>query len=361
MRINLSAGPVVLPEPVKARIASEWRNWKSFGCSAAEVSHRHPQYIALVEHTTASLRSLLNIPDDYHVLYMTGGGRAQYSAVPLNLLQDNSGIGAYLTTGHWSKLAKKMAAQFSQPVEMLPNETLPLLNLPALDDLPVPSSAAYLHYVSNETVDGVQLLKPPSAKVPLLADMSSDFLTRPIDVSAHGLIYACAQKNAGIAGVTIVIVHRDLVGHARGSTPPVLDYVSYVGNHSMPNTPPTFPIYVASCMFDWLLEAGGVEAAQDWANERARLLYQCIDQSALFENTLAQSVRSNINIVFDLTQPQLQEHFLKEAESAGIFGLKGHVARGGVRASLYNAIPIEWVKGLCTFMEHFDKAHAETS
>lgn len=359
--INLSAGPSALPQAVREQVAAEWADWHGLGASVAELSHRHPKIVALFKETADMLRSLLGIPENYHVLFMPGGARGQNSAVPLNLLSKLDGRAAFLRTGYWSALSMEMAGQYAQCIDMCSEHRYPFTTIPDLDILEAPKDVEYSHVCSNETVDGVQLQSFDADCLQagdLVADMSSDFLTRAVDVSKFGIIYACAQKNAGIAGVTLVIVRQDLVEQPLDIAPPIMRYDRFVGNESMPNTPPVFSVYVTQCVLAWLIKQGGVAQAQQWAEQKSTLLYRCIDALPNFVNAVDPAVRSQVNIPFTLVNASLTQTFLEEAYThAGIIGLKGHARRGGLRASLYNAVRVEDVQVLCDFMYDFARRY----
>jgi phosphoserine aminotransferase len=353
---NFSAGPAVLPAEVLERIRDDLPDWHA-GMSVMEVSHRSPEFTAVAEQAEQDLRDLLSIPNDYAVLFMQGGATLQFAMVPLNL----AGAGDrtdYVNTGHWSAKAigeAKRLADVNVAADAAASH---------YGDIPDPATwrhsadAAYLHYTPNETIGGVEFhFVPEAGEVPLVADMSSTILSRPIDVSRFGVIYAGAQKNIGPAGITVVIVRKDLLGRVRDAVPTLLQYSTYAESGSMSNTPPTFAWYVAGLVFADLKAKGGV-AAMGAVNERkARKLYAAIDASPFYSNPVRQDCRSWMNVPFVLQDAALDARFLSEAEAAGLVNLRGHRAVGGMRASIYNAMPEAGVDALIDFMRDFERTH----
>ncbi|NMP31397.1 3-phosphoserine/phosphohydroxythreonine transaminase [Thalassotalea sp. M1531] len=355
---NFCAGPAMLPSIVMEKAQSELINWQDLGCSVMELSHRSKAYMAVAEKAEADLRMLMDIPENYHVLFMHGGGRGQFSAVPLNLLPTDAKAD-YIVTGSWSSAAAKEAANYGNinvidAVQDIDN----IKSIKSPTDWALSADAQYVHYCPNETVDGIEIFEIPETNgVPLIADMSSTILSREIDVSKFGLIYAGAQKNIGPSGLTIVIVRDNLIGNARKETPSVFNYQLAANNGSMYNTPPTFAWYLAGLVFEWLKDIGGVEGISRVNIEKANMLYQCIDQSGFYKNNIDKSNRSLMNIPFWLNDESLNSSFLAEAEQSGLLALKGHRSVGGMRASIYNAMPIEGVAALVNFMNVFAERH----
>jgi phosphoserine aminotransferase len=353
---NFSAGPSALPLPVLEQARDELLDWQG-GMSVMEVSHRSRAFMAVAERAEADLRELLGVPSSYRVLFMQGGAAAQFSAVPLNLALAGA-TAAYVNTGHWSERAIVEARHFVR-VEVVADESASgYTTVPeAASILPMPG-AAYLHYTPNETIGGVEFPYVPDAgAVPLVADMSSTILSRPIDVSRFGLIYAGAQKNIGPSGITVVIVRDDLLGRAREATPLVFDYRKVADAGSMQNTPPTFGWYFAGLVFQWLKREGGMVEMERRNRAKAEMLYGAIDASAFYSNPVAKNCRSWMNVPFRLAKPELDKAFLAEAEAAGLSALAGHRAVGGMRASIYNAMPLAGVAALVTFMREFEQRY----
>lgn len=356
---NFSAGPAMLPKDVLVKAQQELLNWQGLGTSVMEVSHRGKPFIELAEHAQATFRSLLSIPDNYHVLFMHGGGRGQFSAVPLNLTKNNQCYADFLLSGTWSKGAVEEAAKYLNPRIVANTEQVDgILSLPSQESWNLNPDASYFHYCSNETVDGFEINHVPDVNgKPIVVDMSSNILSKPIDVSQFGVIYAGAQKNMGPAGLTMVIVRDDLIGQSRMETPSVLNYEAAVKHDSMYNTPSTFAWYIAALVFDWVKEQGGVDAMAEKNSAKAQLLYQAIDDNGFYVNKVAPEFRSRMNVPFQLIDPSLDSLFLQEAEKEGLQALKGHRIVGGMRASIYNAMPIEGVQALVDFMHDFVKRH----
>jgi phosphoserine aminotransferase len=353
---NFCAGPAMLPTPVMAKAQQEFLNWQGTGSSVMELSHRSGIYIAMAEKAEADLRELMSIPDNYKVLFCHGGGRGQFSAVPLNLLPAGKSAD-YIISGSWSKAAAAEAKNFGDiNVIDINKDSDGNASLQSSTDWPLNKEAAYVHYCPNETVNGIEINNIPETNgVPLVADMSSTILSHEVDVSKFGLIYAGAQKNIGPSGLTIVIVREDLLGHAHKATPCIMNYKTAADSDSMYNTPPTYAWYLAGLVFQWLKESGGVKEIAKVNQAKAELLYQAIDQSELYLNHIETQYRSKMNIPFWLKDESLNEKFLKESEAAGLTALKGHRIVGGMRASIYNAMPIEGVKALVGFMQEFEK------
>ncbi|MCC6485154.1 MAG: 3-phosphoserine/phosphohydroxythreonine transaminase [Armatimonadetes bacterium] len=351
---NFSAGPAVLPEPVLKQAAEEMLSWHGSGMSVMEMSHRGKEFIAIAAEAEADLRELLGIPETHKVLFLQGGATVQFAAVPMNLLRGKTRAD-YINTGQWSKKAISEAKKYCDVNVAATAEDRNFTYVPDRSVWSLSSEAAYVHYTSNETIGGVEFhAVPDTGGVPLACDMSSDFLSRPLDVSKFGVIYAGAQKNVGPAGLTIVIVREDLLGDPLPSTPTLLDYKIQADNDSMYNTPPTFAIYVAGLVFKWVKEQGGLSGVEQKNIAKASLLYDFIDSSGLYQSPVAPADRSRMNIPFTLRKEGLDDQFLKEAREHGMVQLKGHRSVGGMRASIYNAMPIEGVQALCGFMKEFE-------
>jgi phosphoserine aminotransferase len=359
MRVfNFSAGPAALPLEVLEQVRDELLDWHGSGSSVIEVSHRGKAFMAVAREAEASLRELLAIPSSYKVLFLQGGAAAQFAAIPLNLAGADSTVD-YLNTGAWSKKAITEAKRLTGRVNIATDESASrYTTVPAPEALNLTRGAAYVHYTANETIGGVEFpYIPDSGGVPLVSDMSSTILSRPLEVQRFGLIYAGAQKNVGPAGLTIVIVHEGLIGHARPGTPAVWDYDAVAAEGSMLNTPPTFSWYVAGLVFAWLKRQGGLEAMAARNRAKAQLLYRAIDESDLYSNPVAPACRSWMNVPFTLADPALDAAFLGEAKAQGFAHLEGHRSVGGMRASLYNAMPLAGVEGLVAFMKEFERRH----
>ncbi len=354
---NFSAGPSMLPLPVVERIRADLPEWDGTGMSVMEMSHRGEAFVSIAERAEANLRTLLGVPDDYHVLFVQGGAQLQFSAVPLNLIGDGAGAD-YVDTGAWSAKAIAEARRHCEVNVVASSEATGYDRVPARARWSVDPRAAYLHYTPNETIGGVEFhFVPESGAVPLVADMSSTILSRPVPVKRFGLIYAGAQKNAGIAGLTIVVVRKDLAGRAMPSTPSMLDYAVQAKADSMANTAPTFAWYVAGLVFEWLIEAGGLEAMAGRNRRKAETLYSLVDTSNFYANPVQPDSRSWMNVPFTLADPELDAEFLERARAAGLTDLKGHRSVGGMRASIYNAMPQSSVDTLADFMREFERTH----
>jgi phosphoserine aminotransferase len=358
MRIfNFSPGPAVLPLEVLEQAQGELLDWHQSGMSVMEISHRSVAFEQVAAEAEADLRELLSIPCNYKVLFLQGGASAQFSLVPLNLASAQSTVD-YVNTGHWSHKAIAEAGHYCK-VHVAGDAGGDYTRVPPQSELRFSAGAAYAHYTPNETISGVEFgYVPESRSVPLVADMSSSILSRPIDVSKFGLIYAGAQKNIGPSGLVVVIVRDDLIGHARTETPLVFDYRAVADASSMLNTPPTFAWYMAGLVFKWLKKAGGLAAVGERNRVKAQILYAAIDASPLYQNPIARDARSWMNVTFTLNKPELDTAFLSQAADAGLHGLKGHRVLGGMRASLYNAMPLAGVEALIAFMREFERRHA---
>ena len=354
---NFSAGPAVLPEPVLERAGQEMLDWHGSGMSVMEMSHRGKEFIAIHAQAEADVRELLRVPKNYKVLFLQGGAAAQFAMVPLNLLRGRSSAD-YVNTGQWSTKAIGEARKYCNVNVAASAEAENFTHVPQQTEWKLDPRAAYVHITSNETIGGVEFhWIPETGDVPLVTDASSHILSRPIEVSRYGLIYAGAQKNIGPAGLTLVIVRDDLIGQSAPSTPSVFDYKIQAENDSMYNTPPTFAIYIAGLVFEWLKKLGGLEKMERTNIEKANLIYDYLDQTEFYRSPVAKSDRSRMNVPFTLRSEALDSVFLKEAESRGLTQLKGHRSVGGMRASIYNAMPLEGVQALVEFMREFERKH----
>ena len=351
---NFSAGPSVLPESVLQQAATEMTNYRGCGMSVMEMSHRSAVFQEIIDQAEQSLRQLLNIPENYRVLFLQGGASTQFSAIPLNLFGKKAKAN-YIDTGSWSKKAAAEARRYGEVGVVASSADQGYVCLPDLSEISYDSDAAYVHITSNNTIFGTAWRQfPHTADIPLVVDMSSDFLSRPTDVKQFGLIYAGAQKNAGPAGVTLVIIREDLIGHALPITPNMLNYKTAMDAGSMYNTPPCYAIYIMGLVFEWLIEQGGLEEIERRNRAKAELLYTYLDSSKMFRATVSEPYRSLMNIPFLTDDDNLNKAFISLSEEAGMANLKGHRSVGGMRASLYNAMPLEGVEALVTFMEDFE-------
>src|SRR5215470_17765743 len=356
MRVfNFSAGPAVLPEEVLSQAREEMLDWHGSGMSVMEMSHRGKEFTAIAQSAHADLRELLNIPANYKVLFLQGGAATQFAAVPMNLLRGRNKAD-YIHTGEWAKKAIGEAKKYCAVNLAASSEDRGFTYAPTRAAWRLDPGAAYVHYTGNETIGGVEFhWIPDTGEVPLVCDLSSSLLSRPLDVSKFGVIYAGAQKNSGPAGLTIVIVREDLIGHATPTTPSTLDYKVQSENDSMYNTPPTYAIYVAGLVFKWLKAKGGLSGIEKLNVTKASLLYDLLDASEFYRSPVAKDDRSRMNVPFTLRDAALDEAFLKQAKQSGLVQLKGHRSVGGMRASLYNAMPLEGVKVLTEFMRDFER------
>lgn len=354
---NFCAGPAAMPTAVLQKAQEELLNYQDLGMSVMEMSHRSTHYIEIASRAEQHLRQLMNIGDDYTVLFLQGGASLQFAGVPLNLL---SGTADYLETGAWSKKAYQEAKRY----DMLGTVNLVAsgqdghyTDVPDVGTWQVNDQADYFHYCSNETIHGVQITCPPKLDVPLVVDMSSDILSRPINVNDFGMIYAGAQKNIGPAGLTLVIIQKSLLGRAAAICPSVMNYSTQAAADSMLNTPASYAWYLAGLVFEWLLAQGGVETIAKLNQQKATLLYQAIDNSDFYDNRVKKHCRSLMNVPFQLADSTLEPLFLEQAQQAGLLNLQGHRAVGGMRASLYNAIGLDAVQALVSFMADFEKRY----
>ena len=355
---NFCAGPAMLPVAVMQQAQQEFINWQQHGCSVMEMSHRSKPFIRVAAEAEQDLRDLLDIPANYKVLFMHGGGRGQFSAVPLNLLKPGQSAD-YIVSGAWSKSAVEEAVKYGNitPQDIRQKSPGGIRTVVAPNDWHLTQGAAYVHCCPNETVDGVEFTALPDTDSPIVADLSSTILSRPIDVSRYGVIYAGAQKNIGPSGLTLAIVREDLLPAKDARIPSVLDYRLAAENDSMFNTPPTFAWYLAGLVFNWLKQQGGVTAMATRNQTKAGLLYDYIDKSDFYSNDVDKQYRSWMNVPFFLGDERLNDLFVDQAEAHGLLALKGHRMVGGMRASIYNAMPIEGVQTLVSFMQEFERVN----
>lgn len=370
---NFAAGPSTLPLEVLEQAAAEMSDWHGSGMSVMEMSHRGRHYSGIRDEAEADLRTLLAVPDDFEVLFMQGGATAQNAIVPLNLIgREGRGRADYVLSGHWARKSLTEAGRYGDIAVAASAEAAARIDghdyqpwcwLPPVSQWQVRPDAAYLHVCANETIGGIELPALPdlgalgAPGVALAVDMSSDILSRPVDFSRVGLIYGGAQKNAGPAGVTLTFVRKDLLGHALPVCPSVFDYANVAASQSMFNTPPTYAIYIAGLVFKWLLRQGGVAAMDAASDRKSRAFYAYLDGSDLYQNRVHAAHRSRMNVPFFLRDESLNAAFLTESEAAGLLSLKGHKSVGGMRASLYNAMPFEGVEALIDFMRDFERRH----
>ena len=354
---NFSAGPAVLPKEVLAQARDEMMDWHESGMSIMEMSHRGKEFLGIAAEMEADLRELMAIPANYKVLFLQGGAHSQFSMVPMNLLRGKKSAD-YVNTGIWSQKAIAEAARYCQVNIAASSEDRNFTYAPTQDQWQLNKDAAYVHYTSNETIGGVELFwTPETGAVPLVVDMSSHILSRPMDVSKFGIIYAGAQKNIGPAGLTIVIVREDLIGQTIAGTPTMFDYKTHADNDYMYNTPPTYAMYIAGLVFKWLKAKGGLAAMEKTNILKAGLLYEYLDSTDFYYSPIARENRSRMNVPFRIKDASLDTVFLDKAKNHGLLQLKGHKLVGGMRASIYNAMPVEGVNALIDFMKDFEKSH----
>jgi len=352
---NFSAGPGMLPTDVLAIAQNELRDWHGSGMSVMEMSHRGKEFMSIAEKAETDLRELMAIPSNYKILFLQGGASSQFAMIPMNILAGKSSAD-YINTGAWSKKAIKEAKNFCGVNSAASSEAQNFTTVPAQSDWTLNSEAAYVHFTPNETIGGVEFpFVPDVGSVPLVADMSSTILSRPTDVSKYGIIYAGAQKNIGPAGLTVVIIREDLLGNAAKNTPSMFNYKDLSDNGSMLNTPPTYGWYFAGLVFDWLKSNGGLAAIAEVNQRKSDKLYKAIDDSGFYNSPVTVNCRSWMNIPFTLANSDLDNTFLTDAAEAGLVSLKGHRSVGGMRASIYNAMPEEGVDALISFMADFEK------
>lgn len=354
---NFSAGPAMLPKAVLQQARDEMLDWHGSGMSVMEMSHRGKEFMSIAEQAERDVRELLGIPSNYKVLFLQGGASSQFAMVPLNLLRGKTRAD-YINTGQWSAKAIEEARRYCTVNIAASSEDAHFTYVPPQQNWRLDPGAAYVHYTSNETIGGVEFHWIPQCEVPLVADMSSDILSRPLDVTRFGLIYAGAQKNIGPAGLTLVIVREDLLGMPLPGTPTLFDYQVHAQNDSMYNTPPTYALYIAGLVFTWLKRQGGLIAMEKINNAKADLLYTFLDSTDFYHCPVAKTDRSRMNVPFTLKNPALDAAFLRQAEASGLLQLKGHRSVGGMRASIYNAMPVEGVAKLVSFMKAFASQYA---
>jgi len=354
---NFSAGPAVLPKEVLQQARDEMLDWHGSGMSVMEMSHRGKEFMSIAEKTEQDLRELAGIPQNYKVLFLQGGASSQFSMVPMNLLRGKT-TADYINTGQWSAKAIEEASRYCTVNVAASSEEAHFTYIPPLEQWRLNPDAAYVHYTSNETIGGVEFHWVPDTEVPLVADMSSDILSQPLDVTRFGLIYAGAQKNLGPAGLTLVIVREDLLGQPLPGTPTLYDYQIHAKNDSMYNTPPTYAMYITGLVFAWLKKQGGLAAMEKINIAKAKLLYDLLDSTDFYHCPVAIADRSRMNVPFTLKDSALDGEFLKQAQYNGLLQLKGHRSVGGMRASIYNAMPAEGVATLAAFMKEFASRHA---
>ncbi|MFT3954793.1 MAG: 3-phosphoserine/phosphohydroxythreonine transaminase [Piscinibacter sp.] len=354
---NFSAGPAALPEPVLRQAAAEMLDWQGSGMSVMEMSHRGKEFMGIHAEAVALLRELLAVPANYKILFMQGGAIAENAIVPMNLLRGFTGAD-YIDTGEWSKKSIEEAGKYCQVNVAASARDTNYTTIPARAGWKLDPNAAYVHICANETIGGVEYhFTPEVGDVPLVADVSSNILSRPLDVSKYGLIYGGAQKNIGPAGLTIVIIRDDLLGRALPVTPSAFDYAAQAAADSMLNTPPTYAIYIAGLVFKWIKAQGGLTAMEAHNRAKAALLYDYLDSQDFYSAPVAKDCRSLMNVPFKLRDAKLDEAFLKGAQARGMVQLKGHRVVGGMRASIYNAMPLEGVQTLVAYMKDFEKEH----
>jgi phosphoserine aminotransferase len=354
---NFGAGPAKLPAEVMQQVKDELLDWNGTGISVIEMSHRSKEFIAITEEADADLREILGIPANYKILYIHGGATMMMSAVPLNLIA-NGETADYLVTGSWSKKAYKEATRLGNIHVAADSASDNYYSIPARDSWDLTSDAAYLYYTDNETITGVEFDDIPDVgDVPLVCDMTSNFLSRTFDVSRYGIVFASAQKNFGPAGIACVVIRDDLIGKAGDKTPFLLDFKIYADNDSMFNTPPSFNWYMAGLIYKWIKRQGGVDAMDKLAKQRSGKLYDYVDASDFYSNPIPTQYRSRMNVPFILKDEELNGTFLSEAKKNGLIELKGHRSVGGMRASIYNGMPIEGIDALISFMQDFEQKH----
>ena len=356
---NFSAGPAVLPEEVLKQCAADMLDYKGSGMSVMEMSHRGKVYDAIIKEAEQDLRDLMGIPDDYAVMFLQGGASTQFAMIPMNLMKNHKA--AFIVTGQWAKKACAEASKYGEAVVVASSADKTFSYLPDCTDLPIPEDADYVYICENNTIYGTEYKTLPDTKGHILiADISSNFLSRPVDVTKYGMLYGGVQKNVGPAGVTIVIMRKDLIPEELPDwVPTMLRYKTHADAGSLYNTPPCWNIYVCGLVFKWLKKQGGLEAMAKHNEEKAKILYDFLDQSKLFKGTVVKEDRSLMNVPFVTGNEDLDKQFVKEAEAAGLVSLKGHRSVGGMRASLYNAMPKEGVEALVAFMKKFEEEHAE--
>lgn len=355
---NFSAGPAVLPEKVLETAAAQMLEYKTTGQSVMEMSHRSKEYQAIIDGVEASLREVMSIPDNYKVLFLQGGASSQFAMIPLNLM-NKTGKADFVITGQWAKKAYQEASRYGECNVVASSADKTFSYIPELDKSKFNPTADYFHICQNNTIYGTRFTElPDTGNVPLVADLSSCILSEPVDVSKYGMIYAGAQKNMGPAGLTVVIIREDLIGNARDICPTMFNYQIHAENGSMYNTPPTYGIYILGLVLDWIKEMGGLEAMKARNEKKAAMLYDFLDSSKMFKATVSGKDRSIMNVPFITGNEELDAKFVSEAKKAGFINLKGHRTVGGMRASIYNAMPVEGVEKLVEFMKKFEAENA---
>lgn len=356
--INFSAGPAMLPHEVLIQAQAELLNWHQTGCSVMELSHRGKDFEQYALEATQDLRDILNIPDNYKVLFLQGGARAQFASVPLNILSDNT-TADYIESGYWSKCASDEAEKYCHVNRIkIQNDNNGILSLKPYEQWQINPDSAYIHYCPNETIEGLAIFDDPTFdNKTVVADFSSCILSKPINISQYGIIYAGAQKNIGPSGITIVIVRDDLIGKAKQELPSIFDYAVQAKHDSMFNTPPTFAWYMSGLVFKWIKQLGGLTAMEERNRSKAEMLYRYIDQSDFYNNCIATENRSIMNVPFTSPSENLDKRFVEKASQHGIIGIKGHRIVGGMRASIYNAMDLAEVEYLIEFMKEFEKTN----
>ncbi len=351
---NFSAGPATLPEAVLQEAAQEMLDYKGCGMSVMEMSHRTAAYEEIINQAEQDLRDLMGIPDNYKVLFMQGGASQQFAMVPMNFMKN--GVADYIVTGVWAKKAWQEAQKFGTANAIASSADKTFTYIPDCQDLPVSENADYVYICENNTIYGTKFKELPNTKgKPLVSDVSSCFLSEPVDVSKYAMLYGGAQKNIGPAGVVIAVIREDMIGQPIPGTPTMLSYKTHAENASMYNTPPTYNIYICGKVFKWLKSMGGLTAIQAHNRQKAQLLYDCLDKSRLFRGTVEKKDRSLMNVPFVIGDKEMEAKFVQEAQLAGLTNLKGHRTVGGMRASIYNAMPMAGVEALVSFMEDFER------
>ena len=352
---NFSAGPAAIPEQVLQQAREEFMDWQGSGMSVMEMSHRGKEFVSIAEQAEADLREIMAIPDNYKVLFLQGGASSQFAMVPMNLMSCGKGAD-YIVTGSWSKKAIAEAKRYGEVNLAASTEDSKFTSAPAQEALQLTAGASYVHYTPNETIEGVEFpYVPDTGDVPLVADMSSNILSQPMDVSRYGIIYAGAQKNIGPAGLTVVIVRDDLIGQAADSVPAMMNYAIHAKADSMYNTPPTYAWYIAGLVFKWIKDQGGLQAMAEINKRKAKKLYDAIEASPFYANPVDPACRSIMNVPFTLADAELDAAFLAQAKENGLVTLKGHRSVGGMRASIYNAMPEAGIDTLVAFMKDFEQ------
>lgn len=360
---NFGAGPATLPESILKEAQAELLDWKGLDMSVMEIGHRTPEFSALMDTAMKNVRDLLRVPDNYYVLFISGAARMQFAQIPMNIMDKNQEAG-YLVTGIWSEMAYQEAVKISQAYCVASSQETGFTDVPPANAWDIHPDSAYLYYTPNETINGVRVPNPPETNhIPLIADMTSCILSEPVDISRYGLIFAGAQKNIANAGLTLVIIRKDLLENRNTDViPTMLDYQTYAESGSMYATPPVFNCYLANKMFEWIKTRGGVEALYRENCEKAKFLYNYIDHSGFFTAPVKPAWRSLMNVCFRIHESHskrdaLEAEFIMKAKASGLYALKGHKVAGGLRASLYNAMPLEGVEALVNFMDDFAREH----